>query len=177
MGVIKLWNRLPRNPVDSSPLKIFGIQLDKVLGNLNPLWSKPFSARSQARWSPEVPDSLNYSMILWCYEVIIFSWCSGTSSALSYTSLSTVLLPLQIISSSQTHLCNVKSHHVTATQPFPWAVLPISLNLMEALTMFHSPLLKSGLMCIAECCGAGMWLSPFEIMTPVSYLRKEEVFN
>lgn len=84
-------------------------------------------------------------------ESYFFPLVYWNSSVLSHASLSTAMLPLEIVSSSQCCLYNVKPQHVCAIQPFPSAVLSISLVLREAvssgsaLTLFNSPLLKSDL--------------------------------
>ena len=57
MGVVKHWNRLPGQVVESPSVETLKTQLDMVLGNL--LQLTLLEQWSQTRWSQEVPSSRN----------------------------------------------------------------------------------------------------------------------
>lgn len=63
LRVIKDCDRLPRDIAKFLSLEILKSWLDKGLGNLR--WLTLLYSGALSRRSPEIPPSLNYSVILW----------------------------------------------------------------------------------------------------------------
>lgn len=69
--IIRQWNRLPREVVQSPSLVLFNtlIQIGQALSNL--VWTQScpcFEQDTGFIWHPEVPSSLNFPVILWSYD-------------------------------------------------------------------------------------------------------------